>query len=214
MDPMLPLVAAAWLLAAGPDGRAVDLARCAAMAEAAARLACYDALARDLGVPGPARASAGAWNLWRGPEPGPPVVELRVPANREVRGAGGESARPLLVLRCDGPALSARVRTGVRVAPGEAGDGSAVILRFDADAPLPVNLEGIEERRALAFDSGAQALSLFLAHRALYVHFLPEGAAATSVSFELTGLREALGDLLPACGLEVGPDGWVQTPGR
>ncbi len=205
-----------------PHGAATDAAAsetCAAIADDAARLACYDAAWRTADQRRPAWVVRPAVSAFDGSA----GLVAELPASEPFTDRFGSVARARLGLACQEGTLRVWLHFGGAYvserAPASLGDdtpatdeasrsgasavaGPRVGYRLDDDAPRLREFQVANDRRALGFWTD-RAARLFLAelegHRRLTVRATPFRTRTVTASFALDGLSEVLERLRAAC---------------
>lgn len=188
------------MTAATAANEKTEIAKCAAQAADAARLICYDTLAKNLGVDKPKTTSgkgAGKWqvSVEKSPIDDSTNVYMRVQAEAPV-GTGYKRAHPSLFIRCMENNTSSFINWGMFLGTDE----TRVLTRLDSNAAAERNWSISTDRKAVfrPGDNVAWAQEL-MRYKKLLVQVTPYGESPVMATFDLTGLSEAIKPLREAC---------------
>lgn len=202
--------------AAGATEIKEGLAHCLATNEDAARLACYDELARAATLPALPDSGTGAWHIQQSVSPidDSRNVYLSLAAENmvDVNGSGALN-RPTLGVRCMENKTEVFINFHAPLVPSDhPKDYIPVLTRFDQQPAqnnfwiLSTNKTSIFAPDALgAFDGslrsrGDRWADALAEAQKLFVRFTPAGKNPLSVTFQLIGSAEAIRPLRSACG--------------
>lgn len=181
-----------------------ELAKCAAITSDAERLACFDALAKKLGVAAPAQQTTTGVGKWTVRKDTSPIddktnVYVTLDAEKEISGWPQKSYLPTLFLRCKEGKTEAYITTGMAPGVEGSGDGCTVRLRFDKERVSPAYMSKSSDNEALFFPDAVKRIKQIMQHETLLFEFTPFNSSPTMTSFDLRGLTEALKPLRETC---------------
>ena len=197
-------------------------ADCAAIAEDARRLACYDrayrgAASGGAGVSAAPAADAGpavvphadvappeGWRLSQGPSPidGSPNVTLELISPPGAREGGGAAAPARLVIACRENVTNLYIVYAGAFMAGE-GEWGRVVWRVDGGRARAAQMRESGDNAALGLWTGRAAIPMvraLLKGRALSLRATPFNGEAMTHVFPIAGLDAAIAPLRRACG--------------
>jgi len=179
------------------------IAQCAAQDTDAARLICYDTLARRLGVDGPivSHANAGQWRIRTEVSAIDDTtnVFLSLDAKTAFRGWLDEEVGTLMI-RCKENRTQAYIITGMTAQSGyRRHDESQVTVRYDRNDAVRIWMSESTDNKALFFPNPISEIKRMVKHESMLFQFSPFNASPTMTTFEIAGLSEALVPLREAC---------------
>jgi type VI secretion system protein VasI len=180
-----------------------DIARCAAIESPAERLACYDALAKRLGLEGGKKVStsdAPGVGKWRTSTETSPIddsrnVYLRLDAEESIPSMLG-TVRPTLYIRCKENRTELYISWGVYLGL----DTTTLLTRLDSEKAKSATWHLSTDNEATFYPgSPISFIRNLLQHNTLLVQVTPYGESPVMVTFDLRGLEEAVKPLQEAC---------------
>ena len=182
------------------------MARCAAIANTAKRLECFDALSHRLGVSVP-KSSASTVSKWKVQQETSAIddstnVFVSLNAESSVSGWPLKLYTPSLMLRCKENRTQAYIVTGMAPQAEQGTDGATVTLRFDNEKAMQFHLARSTTGDILFFDQSGQSIDLIkkmLQRSTLLFQFVPFHSAPQMTTFDLRGLPEAVKPLRRNC---------------
>jgi type VI secretion system protein VasI len=127
------------------------------------------------------------------------TVVVSVSADSEITGWLAHE-RPDLIIRCQERKTSMYVTTGMPPAV-ETGnlDGATVLLRFDKEKAFAVSTGKSTDSKALFIPNAVGVTKQMIAHDQMLFRFTPFNASPQETTFDLRGLKSAIGPLQEAC---------------
>lgn len=189
-----------------------EIVKCAAIAGATERLACFDALAHVLGGldrgggGGAGRAAGtpatGATGEWRVSTKTSLIdnsqnVFLTLDANESITGLGGR-VQPTLIIRCKEGRTDAAVIWGVYLGL----DTTSVLTRLDEEKATTALWDISTDNKATFHQRAEKFLRQLVGHQKLLAEVIPYGESPALVTFSIAGLDEAAKPLREACRLK------------
>lgn len=199
---LLPLLGS---IALAASARAQDakgeIAKCAAIAGATDRLACFDALAKQLGGAGPGTPAPTAVGEWKVSTKTSPIdnsrnVFLTLDANESIQGLGGR-VQPALIIRCKEGRTEAVINWGVYLGL----DTTTVLTRLDDEKASTALWDISTDNKATFHKRAEKFLRQLVGHQKLLAEVVPYGENPALVTFSIGGLDEAAKPLREACHL-------------
>lgn len=176
-----------------------EIAKCAAKQSDAARLICYDQLARSLGVDKPKTTvqGKGDWNIRvdHSPIDDSRNVYLSVDSQETVL-SGYNAVRPSLFIRCAENTTNVFVNWGLYLGL----DSTRMLTRFD-DAKATTNKWSISTDNKTVFVRGSDIAftKKMMNYNKLLVQITPYGESPVMATFNIRGLSGAIKPLREAC---------------
>lgn len=177
-----------------------EIAKCAAKDSDAARLVCYDALARSLGVDKPKSTvvhGSGKWKatINRSPIDDSENVYLSVEAEETVR-SGYKTAKPTLHVRCAEQKTNVFITWDLYLGL----ESTQMLTRFDT-AKAANNTWSISTNNTAVFVRGSDIgfAKTMMNHEKLLAQITPYGESPVMATFRIAGLSEAVKPLRKAC---------------
>lgn len=181
-----------------------EMAKCAALEDVAKRIACYDDLAKTVGVDEPRTTSEkgpGDWTVTRSVSPvdDSETVTSYVRADKDISG-WLHTYRPHIIVRCQEHKLDVFITTGMS-AMVESGDYRSATIRFDKDPAIDVKMSESTDGEALFFSykDKDSVLRGFEDHSSVLFRFVPFNSNPTYTTFSLRGSAKAIGEVRRAC---------------
>lgn len=179
------------------------LGRCAEIGNPVERVACYDALAGDLGVAEPEIEvrNSGSWTLATETSPidDSTNVYLRVASNETIPGRfGTTSVRPILWIRCAENTTSVFVnwRTYLGL------NNTRILYRIDNEQAENRRWNISTSNEAVGLWSGRASIPFIrrlLDRQTLLTQVTPYGESPVMVTFDISGLSDAIQPLRESC---------------
>lgn len=202
---LLSLLLAAAAAPAASAQTDTELARCAAEANNARRLKCYDALSRKLGIaPDDAIAKVSKWKVQQEKSAidDSTNVFVSLDADASISGWPGKTYTPLLILRCKENRTQAYIVTGMAPQIEYGVEGTTVMLRFDDDRALQLLAARSTTGDMLFFEPSGPSIDLIkrmTQRTTLLFGFVPFHSSPVMTTFDLRGLSEAVKPLRANC---------------
>jgi type VI secretion system protein VasI len=176
-----------------------EIVRCAAIADGAARLVCFDAYAKQIGATATLRPvdSKGKWKVSEKVSQldDSRVVTMVLPAEAPVA-AGYKRSTPNLILRCESNKTEAYIDWGMFITTNDV----PLTLRFGTAAAstsahqISTDYKAVFIRSPLSFVRQAMAVDTVLAQ------VTPHGESPVLATFDVRGLSASIAPLQSACG--------------
>lgn len=177
-----------------------DIARCAATPADAARLVCYDAVARALGVDRPSSTTTtgiGKWSVRsdRSPIDDSVNVYLSVESDEPVR-SGYNTVRPSPFIRCSENQTNVFLNWGLYLGL----DSTQMLTRFDSEEATTETWSISTDNKAV-FVRGSDIgfAKKMMGYEKLLAQITPYGESPVMATFPIAGLSEAIKPLRQAC---------------
>lgn len=183
-----------------------EIARCAAIQSPAERLACYDALARELGLEGGKKLStsdAPGVGKWRVSTETSPIddsknVYLSLDAENSIPSMLG-TVQPTLYLRCKENKTELYISWGVYLGL----ETTTVLTRLDSEKAKTAIWHLSTDNEATFYPgSPISFIRTLMRHDTLLAQVTPYGESPVMVTFDLRGLEDAVKPLQEACNWE------------
>lgn len=176
-----------------------DAARCAQMANADDRLACYDALYRVVETP----PTQSAWDIriTTSQLDDSRRVTLIVTSDEPLAGRFGRNDNANLIIRCEQNTTSLYITWGGHFMSDTRG-GGRVDYRVDARAPAHVTMRPSNDNQALGLWRGNASIPFIrqlFGGASLYVRATPFSESRIEARFNISGLEEEIAPLREAC---------------
>ncbi|MBI1887715.1 MAG: type VI secretion protein [Nitrosomonadales bacterium] len=201
MKYLIVVVWAVFLIGEAVAAEKQEIAKCAAKNSDAARLVCYDALARSLGVDKPKSTivqGSGKWKLTvnRSPIDDSENVYLAVEAEEIVR-SGYKTAKPMLYVRCAEKKTNVFLTWDLYLGL----ESTEMLTRFDG-AKATTDTWSISTDNSAVFVQGSDIAfaKKMMVHEKLLAQVTPYGESPVMATFKIAGLSEAIKPLRKACG--------------
>lgn len=182
------------------------LATCVGIKDDAARLTCYDHVAKGNGLTVKSHVIAGK-GKWKVSTEISPIddkenVYLTLDANKPVSG-WLQRATPSLVVRCQNNKTEVYVVTGMQAATSDIGDYGTeyheVTLRYDRDKAKNIRMTGSTDGKALFFSNAVEVAKTMMGHEKLLFEFTPFNANPAMTTFDIGGLKQSIQPLRKVC---------------
>lgn len=177
-----------------------DIAQCAAKPADAARLICYDTVARKLGVDKPKTTTTTGSGRWSVRSDKSPIddsvnVYLSVDSEDPVR-SGYNTVRPSLFIRCAENKTNVFFNWGLYLGL----DSTRMLVRFDGEKAITDSWSISTDNKAV-FVSGSDIAfaTKMMGHEKLLTQITPYGESPVMATFPIAGLSEAIKPLRQAC---------------
>lgn len=177
-----------------------EIAKCAAKQSDTARLVCYDALARSLGVDKPKTTTTkgkGEWSIRveKSPIDDSKNVYLYVNSQETVR-SGYKVVRPSLFIRCAENTTNVFLNWELYLGL----DSTQMLTRFD-DAKATTDTWSISTDNKSVFVRGSDIsfAKKMMKYNKMLVQITPYGENSVMTTFNIRGLSEAIKPLREAC---------------
>lgn len=178
-----------------------EIAKCAAKDSDAARLVCYDTLARSLGVEKPKSSishGVGKWNtrVDRSPIDDSENVYLTVEAE-EIVHSGYKTVKPTLYVRCSEKKTNVFITWDLYLGL----ESTQMLSRFDT-AKATTGTWSISTDNTAVFAQGSDIAfaKKMMGHEKLLTQITPYGESPVMATFKIAGLTDAIKPLRKACG--------------
>jgi len=187
-------------IGANADGTTKAIARCAAIEGDAARLVCFDELARELGVDRPksnTTVGKGQWIVQSDRSPIDDSVNVFLALrSKEAIKSGYNTVRPTLILRCSENRTEVYVTWDLYLGL----DSTRILERFDSQKARTRSWGVSTDRKASFFRGGHVGFAKkMMEHEKLLLQVTPYGESPVMATFALGGLGEAIKPLREAC---------------
>ena len=177
-----------------------DIAKCAATSADAARLVCYDAVAKKLGVDKPSSTTtigSGKWSVRSGRSPIDDSVNvyLSVQSEEPVR-SGYKTVRPTLLIRCSESKTNVFLTWDLYLGL----DSTRMLARFDSENATTESWSISTDNKAVFVRGSDIAFAKkMMNHGKLLTQITPYGESPVMATFPIAGLSEAIKPLRQAC---------------
>lgn len=177
-----------------------DIAKCAATSADAARLVCYDAIARRLGVDKPSSTTisgSGKWSIRSDKSPIDDSVNvyLSIQSKEPVR-SGYNTVRPSLFIRCSENKTNVFLNWGLYLGL----DSTRMLTRFDSEnATTETWSISTDNKAVFVRGSDITFAKKMMSHDKLLTQITPYGESPVMATFPIAGLSEAIKPLRQAC---------------
>ncbi|OHB72424.1 MAG: hypothetical protein A2W23_07650 [Planctomycetes bacterium RBG_16_43_13] len=191
------------LVASAEADMTANIARCAAIKSPTERLACYDALAKKLGIEGGKTLSTSkltGTGKWRISTETSPIddsknVYLALSAEESIKAMLGTSL-PVLFLRCKENKTEVYIAWGVYLGLEE----TTMLIRFDSKKATTSTWNISTDNMATFYRGSVIAfIRSIVGYKQLLVQVTPYGESPVMVTFDLAGLEEAVKQLQETC---------------
>ena len=177
-----------------------DIAKCAATSSGSARLVCYDAIARKLGVDKPSSTTTTGSGKWAVRSDKSPIddsvnVYLSVQSEEPVR-YGYNTVRPSLFIRCSENKTNVFLNWDLYLGL----DSTGMLTRFDSEnASTETWSISTDNRAVFVRGSDIAFAKKMMNHNKLLTRITPYGESPVMATFPISGLSEAIKPLRQAC---------------
>lgn len=178
-----------------------EIAKCAAKNGDAARLICYDTLARSLAVDKPISTVVHGSGKWKATIDRSPIddsenVYLSVEAEETIR-SGYKTAKPTLNIRCAEQKTNVFITWDLYLGL----ESTQMLTRFDT-AKATSDTWSISTNNTAVFVRGSDIgfAKKMMNHEKLLAQITPYGESPVMATFRVAGLSEAVKPLRKACG--------------
>lgn len=177
-----------------------EIAKCAANSADAARLVCYDSLAKSLGVDKPASQTATGSGQWSVRSETSPIddsvnVVLSVRSEDSVR-SGYDTVRPSLFIRCSENKTNVFLNWNLYLGL----DSTRMLVRFDSEeASTDTWTISTSNKAVFVRGSDIDFAKKMMGHEKLLTQITPYGESPVMATFPIAGLSEAIKPLREAC---------------
>jgi type VI secretion system protein VasI len=177
-----------------------DIAKCAANAADAARLVCYDAIAKKLAVDKPVSkvtTGSGRWSVRSSKSPIDDSVNVHLSVQSEESVSSGyNTVRPSLFVRCSENKTNVFLTWDLYLGL----DSTRMLTRFDNEQATTDSWSISTDNKAVfARGSDINLAKKMMNHEKLLTQVTPYGESPVMATFSIAGLTEAIKPLRKAC---------------
>jgi type VI secretion system protein VasI len=178
----------------------IDIAKCAVKETDAARLICYDSLAKSLGVDGPEIKSTSGSGKWHSREEKSRIddsvnVHLVFFSNEPVK-SGYKTVKPTLHVMCVENQTNVYISWELYLGLEE----TQMLTRFDKEKAKTTAWSLSTDNKAVFYrGSAVEFAKNIMQHQSLLLQITPYGESPVMATFDVSGLTEAIKPLRQAC---------------